>query len=1160
MRIAATVVFLLGLVTVSIPNGFAEDTQSMKELSPLVQLAENEFGSLDSNHPFRKLISKVEKSQMAVFSNRTGEQLSATSTDSNWSTSDTLSAKHLEWLLTDPAAIKLVTRHGVQVQGAQIQGTLNLAFSNVPFPVVILSCSIPEGVDLTSADLRIVALSGSHVGPIPGTNLSLKVVGTTIRDSLQLNRGFAAKGEVCLGASRIGGDLMCDGSVFCNPAGFALNADRANIAGAAFLNGVNADGEVRFVGAYIGNRLEAIRSTFRFSGEHPPSDNNAKLDQNKSPEVDTIADGKANLNLDGVSLGSDLVCTGTALSNRNKEALKAVQATIKGSVFLDSGFAANGSVDFATAEIGGSLRCTGASLTNANGKALSAPGARIQGLVLLNAGFTADGEVQLVRTVMGNFLNCAGATLKNSEGRALDAEGATIGSSLLFDGIVADGEVRLLGTKVGGNLYCDGASFKTEKENAIVADNLEVAGSVFFKENFLSEGSIRLHGAAIGGNLECSSATMSSKNGKALNAERADIKGAFTIKNRSLVDGAIILSNVEVGSNIECMDSTLRNPGGFALVVEGSTVSGSVFFRKGFRAEGEVRFFGATIDGNFECLGSALENSAGFSLLAESATVAGNLVLSKGFTAKGQVRLRNARIGGKVDCSGAHIDAPNGCAIDGDRLYAGDTVFLNNGFTCNGEIRLNHAEIGANLEFGSAALNNSGSRALSANGVVVKGWVFLNKGFQAKGEVALNGTKIDGSLACPGAMLSNPGGTALAADSATIGGALFLIDGFHAEGEVRFLAANIAVNVECGGAILDNPSGHALNVGGANIGREVLLIGGFSSKGQVDLNAATVGGDVKISQADLSNPHGRALSAEMTTIDGSMVVGKDASFQGHVSLLASVVRKHFIFSVGRSGDRNDFSLDLQHMSIGTLSDDMESWAVCSKYDLGEFSYDRIASSSPRDVASRLHWLKGGQLNGSFQPGPYTQLAEVLEKTGQASEAREVRIEREREQSRQPSSWYRKVWDSFLYRAIAYGYKPWNSVGWSLLVCAIGLLIFSFGHQKGRMVPSDPQAFEDSLKSGSPRYYPRYNSLVYSIDLFLPIIDLQQSTYWIPASGNLPPWQWKWLLEWKWPGVRNWASIWWTEWQGLWLWQRFQITAGWVLTTLLVASFTGLLKT
>ena len=72
-------------------------------------------------------------------------------------------------------------------------------------------------------------------------------------------------------------------------------------------------------------------------------------------------------------------------------------------------------------------------------------------------------------------------------------------------------------------------------------------------------------------------------------------------------------------------------------------------------------------------------------------------------------------------------------------------------------------------------------------------------------------------------------------------------------------------------------------------------------------------------------------------------------------------------------------------------------------------------------------------------------------------------------------------------------------------------------------------------------------MAYSVDVFIPFINLHQREYWLPNANRGPE------LE---PGLA-WARVRWGALLRVYLW--FQIVAGWILTTLLVVGVTGLAR-
>ena len=66
----------------------------------------------------------------------------------------------------------------------------------------------------------------------------------------------------------------------------------------------------------------------------------------------------------------------------------------------------------------------------------------------------------------------------------------------------------------------------------------------------------------------------------------------------------------------------------------------------------------------------------------------------------------------------------------------------------------------------------------------------------------------------------------------------------------------------------------------------------------------------------------------------------------------------------------------------------------------------------------------------------------------------------------------------------------------------------------------------------PKNYPRFNSFIYSIDLFVPFINFHQQNYWLPDAD------------------RPYGKF-------CWWYLRFHILMGWTFSTLAVVGLTGL---
>ena len=480
-------------------------------------------------------------------------------------------------------------------------------------------------------------------------------------------------------------------------------------------------------------------------------------------------------------------------------------ARVRGNVFLRNGFRAEGDVRLVGAQIGGDLSCIGSTFisppkqwANGSGKALSAEGIDVKGSVYMRSGFRAEGEVSLWGAQIGVNLDCGGGIFTNPPKKGLNASGTALNADridvkrdvLLRNGFHAEGEVRLLGAQIGGNLDCGGGTFTNPPKGglaasgqALSADGVDVRGGVFLCAGFRAEGQVRLPRAKIEKNLECYNGTFVNpptkrldSSGLALFAIGMEVNGGLFLRGGFHAEGEVRLLGAKIRGDLDCEKGTFTNPpkaglaaSGHALSADSIDVDGSVYLRYGFRAEGDVRLVGAQIGGDLSCIGGGFINPQEGGLAASGDAVVAGLIIVKG------------------------------------------SVYLRDGFYAEGELLLLGAKIEGNLECDNGTFMNpprigldATGRALSADRAVIEGAVSLRNGFRAEGEVRLLGTKIGGGLDCDNGTFMNPpkvglvaSGVALAADTAVIRGGVFLRNGFRADGEVRLAGAQIEGNLYC---------------------------------------------------------------------------------------------------------------------------------------------------------------------------------------------------------------------------------------------------------------------------------------------------------------------------------------------------------------------------
>jgi sRNA-binding regulator protein Hfq len=686
--------------------------------------------------------------------------------------------------------------------------------------------------------------------------------------------------------------------------------------------------------------------------------------------------------------------------------------------------------------------------------------------------------------------------------------------------------------------------------SGVKADRLQCKGTVFLKNGFTATGEVRLLGALIDGNLECNGAKLGEKKGDALSVDHSVIKGSVFLSDGFTATGEVRLLGVQIGGNLECNGAKLDGKDGDALSADHSVIKGDVFLSDGFIATGSVRLLGAQIDGNLECNGAKLDGKEGNALSVERSTIKGSVFLSDGFTATGQVRLLGTQIDGNLVCNGANMDGKNGDALSADRFVIKGSVFLSIGFTATGTIRLPGAKIDGNLECIGAKLDGKDGHTLSADNAVIKGNVFLSDGFTANGTVRLLGTQIDGILECRGAKLDGKKGAALAADRSVIKGSVFLSKGFTATGEVRLLGAQINGNLECKGTKLDGKKGAALAADRSVIKGSVFLSEGFTATGEVRLLGAQIGGNLACNGAKFDNKKGYALSADGMTVRGSFLF---------CDLAAPVHR-----------------INLSSVKVGQLIDDAASWG--QELVLDGFVYEHLAGGASTNELARLAWLDkqnpehiGAQ---DFRPHPWKQLQKVLRTMGHTEDARQVAIafeDRLRAANligQAPTNW--PAWKRTGYSRVAkgmhvvfkaligYGYRPLRLGAWMLAVWLLCAFVFWSAALQGVMAPSNPLVFQNMphyqscsanwyLCGALPEEYTGFSPLAYSLDVLLPLVNLQQEQDWAPL---IPTPKGTWYQE----LLGNWSF---KHLVRLVLW--FEILFGWVASLLLVAVVSGLTK-
>jgi hypothetical protein len=748
----------------------------------------------------------------------------------------------------------------------------------------------------------------------------------------------------------------------------------------------------------------------------------------------------------------------------------------------------------------------------------------------------------------------------------LDGSGATFNNLFLRDRFVCKEGAHLIRAKVSGFLDCSGATFDNPTGDALLADYMSVEGPVYLKAwvddsgnallaPFTAKGAVRLFSAKISGLLDCTGAmfdnpaTEASPAKIALDAEGASIKGPVFL-------------------------TSLVTPAGEPLA--------------SFIARGQVRLVGTEIGGNLACVGATFENGNGIALEAEAASVHGAVLLRPyvvhdrvacDFRSEGEIRLFHARIGTALDCDGARLlnpstpEEPNRFALNAEGISVGASVYLRPAmaggkvlrrFTAEGEVRLFRAQIGHTLEC-IGTFKNPGRTAINAEAVSVKGPVLLQSlvnangellaTFTAEGTVSLFGAEIGGSLECGGATFEGADGVALQAEAASVKGVVLLrilvvddryVCPFSAKGEVRLAHTKMGSGLDCSGgefkADQNSLSLVALNLSGAAVSGPVYLRSWstdddtllFSAEGRVAVFGARIDGELDCRGARF---------AEFVNLEGA--------------------------------------------SVHALRDDEDSWPEQGRLELDGFAYQRFSGASSASAGSRLEWLHrqhgyrihlfdrllaalrrwtrigatrlrrklGIRPRPAFRMQPYEQLIRVLRAEGREEDARKIASAKQSDLRKSGQlSLSGRLWNLMLGVLVGHGYRPGRTLWIAIAVVALGVLVFANAEDSCAIGPAKVDQVANPSRQPCwvlPSDYPKFNPAMYSLDVFLPIINLHQEDYWLPNGAPPTGWLARPAELGSQAGIPA-GSLYWIY---MWL----HIALGWILTSFIVAALSGLIK-
>jgi hypothetical protein len=564
---------------------------------------------------------------------------------------------------------------------------------------------------------------------------------------------------------------------------------------------------------------------------------------------------------------------------------------------------------------------------------------------------------------------------------------------------------------------------------------------------------------------------------------------------------------------------------------------------------GKISFEGTSLR-SLEFWGSHVK-----SIYAAGMKVSGSVHFWNGSVAVGQVNLDGTDISGDLRCDSSRFifkhrpddiqfqDNPQEAFRASGLQVRGFVSF--NGTDVRGAVCLYQARIGGNLLCDGSRFINKSRYALLATGAKISGAVFFSRGFFAIGQVNLQFAEIGGHLECensfflhcPGVEDRDAQTPALTVECANITGSVLLRNGFLAIGKVYLLGAAIGSNIDCGGGHFLNRGGHALVFDNAHISSNVFLRNGFFANGEVRLSAANIGGNLECRGGQFINFPGNALNAEGADVSGDLVLSNDRAGRPFVARGQLIMRRlkvsGALHMVDSAKPEKITALDIRFATVTTIGHALNSWPRGSTLLLDGLVYGSLGTEFPADWKQCIEWLRLQPIHPRALQ-PYEQLAKVLKSSGYEFEATEVLIAKQDDLCRYGDlRWGARAWKHVLRFAIGYGYKPHFAFFLMIYFVVLGAGVFRDGHRNHLFTSSNEVKNEIKAKTSDPKFEP----FIYSLDCFLPFIDLKQKNAWSPSANK--------GYEIVWYGLR-------VRWGGLLrTYVCVHTLLGWALTTLWV---------
>lgn len=618
------------------------------------------------------------------------------------------------------------------------------------------------------------------------------------------------------------------------------------------------------------------------------------------------------------------------------------------------------------------------------------------------------------------------------------------------------------------------------------------------------------------------------------------------LAGRSRIDGRLALDGSVFDSEAE------------SILLDGARILGGLTLN-GSRIRGEVRAVGSYIDGILSLQDCVIENITEDAVCLDRARITGS-ILARNLGLTGAFKARSMVVDGSLNLSNAVItSARDAVSISQSRVGQGaDLTHM----SIVGDVNVSGVQVGAYLSFRESVFTAASEVAVSLSRASIDGRLDLTE-VVMNGALLASGIQVEDLLLIRGATLVSQSDFAMVLDGAAVRGGMLVADS-SCKGGIRAIGTSFGRTVEFRQVDLFSEEGIAFDdttIGGDFSLVDCKIVGEFRA-----LNAQ-VRGQLRIRRSALSSKTDDALSLNAATVS-DLVVLEAVSAVGSVQLVGLTCNSGLILAGISVASPDAVALSLEDVNLGSLKmimvdlqdhgldlngaqikhlklADGEGMTLPPLVDAQGISIGGWSGALAADRKLARAWLDtlsthDNNVKRAFQGQPWRELARLYKDSGRPEDARWLQFWAARRLT-SSSSIRSKVGRAPYALLVGYGFYPLLVVPWLLLawLCVFGLV---YGHQDA-FTPTAASASTVRAEingrmelvrvtgaTAEPPGYPRLRASIIALETAVPAVSAGQNAAW-RVTGN------------------SWLPL---------LLAAFR-AFGWLLTALLLAGLTGILR-